>query len=130
MDQKNSNSHRYDKKQLENNTAFKSSNDEKKKTENGKDISIDKKPEEDQSLNFYSDEEPENFESQKEDMKMYLNKLNKKIDHLVDALKQADTMMAKMVDQRSIIEQIMNKKKSKEQDPNAGPENKSIAEFF
>lgn len=29
---------------------------------------------------------------------MYLNKLNKKIDHLVDALKQADTMMAKMVD--------------------------------
>jgi len=24
----------------------------------------------------------------------------------------------------------MNKKKSKEQDPNAGPENKSIAEFF
>lgn len=130
MDQRNSNSHRYDKKQLENNTAFKSSNDEKKKTENGKDISIDKKPEEDQSLNFYSDEEPENFESQKEDMKMYLNKLNKKIDHLVDALKQADTMMAKMVDQRSIIEQIMNKKKSKEQDPNAGPENKSIAEFF
>ncbi len=63
-------------------------------------------------------------------MKMYLNKLNKKIDHLVDALKQADSMMAKMVDQRSIIEQIMNKKKSKEQDPNAGPENKSISEFF
>ena len=28
---------------------------------------------------FYSDEEPENFESQKEDMKMYLNKLNKRI---------------------------------------------------
>ena len=31
-------------------------------------------------------------------MKMYLNKLNKKIDNLVDALKQADSMMAKMVD--------------------------------
>jgi hypothetical protein len=29
---------------------------------------------------------------------MYLNKLNKKIDNLVDALKQADSMMAKMVD--------------------------------
>lgn len=42
---------------------------------------------EDQLEDFYSDEEPENFESQKEDMKMYLNKLNKRIDLLVDALK-------------------------------------------
>lgn len=47
---------------------------------------------------FYSDEEPENFESQKEDMKMYLNKLNKRIDTLVDALKEADTKMASMKD--------------------------------
>ena len=30
--------------------------------------------------NFMDDEEPENFESQKEDMKQYLNKLNKRID--------------------------------------------------
>ena len=36
------------------------------------------------------DEEPENFESQKEDMKQYLNKLNKRIDTLVEALKTAD----------------------------------------
>jgi hypothetical protein len=47
---------------------------------------------------FFSDEEAENFESQKEDMKMYLNKLNKRIDNLVDALKEADSKMASMKD--------------------------------
>jgi hypothetical protein len=31
-------------------------------------------------------------------MKMYLNKLNKRIDVLVDALKEADTKMAQMGD--------------------------------
>lgn len=36
---------------------------------------------------YYSDEEPENFETQKEDMKQYLNKLNKRVDTLVEALK-------------------------------------------
>ena len=59
---------------------------------------------------FYTSEEHENFESQKEDMKQYLNNLNKRIDVLVDALKQADSMMAKMGDQRGIIEQINLKK--------------------
>lgn len=44
----------------------------------------------DKHIPFMSDEEPENFESQKEDMKMYLNKLNKKVDTLVEALKTAD----------------------------------------
>ena len=39
---------------------------------------------------YYSEEEPENFETQKEDMKQYLNKLNKRVDTLVEALKQAD----------------------------------------
>jgi hypothetical protein len=75
---------------------------------------------------FYSDEEPENFESQKEDMKMYLNKLNKRIDTLVDALKEADTKMASMKDQKAIMDQINNKKK------NAGSDKKkdSIAELF
>ena len=53
---------------------------------------------------FFTDEEPENFESQKEDMKMYLNKLNKRIDTLVEALKEADQQMAKMGDQKAIIE--------------------------
>jgi len=61
----------------------------------------------DQQLeDFYSDEEPENFESQKEDMKMYLNKLNKRIDLLVDALKDADSKMSQMGDQKAIMEQI------------------------
>ena len=53
---------------------------------------------------YYSDEEPENFETQKEDMKQYLNKLNKRVDTLVEALKQADQMMAKMGDQKALIE--------------------------
>lgn len=69
------------------------------------------------------DEEPENFESQKEDMKQYLNKLNKRIDTLVEALKTADQMMAKMGDQKAIIEQINNKKKSKTKGKNGGDEN-------
>ena len=87
---------------------------------------------EDALEDFYSDEEPENFESQKEDMKMYLNKLNKRIDLLVDALKQADSMMAKMGDQKGIIEQINQKKaaKAKKGSGQPGPDRKSIAEFF
>ena len=44
---------------------------------------------------FHSDEEPENTQSQKEDMKMYLNKLNSRIDSLVEALKQAEGMITK-----------------------------------
>ena len=80
------------------------------------------------------DEEPENFESQKEDMKQYLNKLNKRIDTLVEALKQADSMMAKMGDQKAIIEQINSKKKGKSKNgaANTGEKknDRSIAEYF
>jgi len=43
---------------------------------------------------FHSDEEPENFESQKEDMKLYLDKMNKRIDILCETLKEADSKMA------------------------------------
>jgi hypothetical protein len=75
---------------------------------------------------FYSDEEPENFESQKEDMKMYLNKLNKRIDNLVDALKEADTKMASMKDQKAIMDQINSKKK----DSSGDRKKDSIAEMF
>ena len=39
---------------------------------------------------FHSDEEPENIQNQKEDMKMYLIKLNSRIDNLVTALKKAE----------------------------------------
>lgn len=117
MLQKNTNSKRY-KDKMEN----------KQKQENSS-TSIDNKNDgaEDMPLDeFYSDEEPENFESQKEDMKMYLNKLNKRIDTLVDALKEADTKMASMKDQKAIMDQINNKKK------NAGSDKKkdSIAELF
>lgn len=44
---------------------------------------------------FQTDEEPENSESQKEDMKTYLSKLNKRIDTLVDALKEAEKLISK-----------------------------------
>lgn len=44
---------------------------------------------------FHTDEEPENSESQKEDMKTYLSKLNKRIDTLVDALKEAERLISK-----------------------------------
>ena len=54
---------------------------------------------------FFSDEEPENFESQKEDMKLYLQRLNKKIDMLIDAWKKAENMMSKMGDYKTIMEE-------------------------
>ena len=76
------------------------------------------------------DEEPENFESQKEDMKQYLYKLNKRIDTLVDALKCADSKMAQMGDQKASIEQINNKKKNKSKNGAPNSDKKSIAEYF
>ena len=59
---------------------------------------------------FYSDEEPESKTGQKEDMKHYLNKLNSRIDVLVEALKEADGMIAKQTDQSTIMEQIKERK--------------------
>ena len=79
----------------------------------------------DKQIPFMSDEEPENFESQKEDMKMYLNKLNKKVETLVDALKTADQMMAKMGDQKALLEQIKNKQTKAQ-----GDNKKFIADVF
>ena len=107
MIQKNTNSRRaQEKDQL------------KKKNDNKSALSTDQSQQkpgdavnDDQQLeDFYSDEEPENFESQKEDMKMYLNKLNKRIDLLVDALKDADAKMSQMGDQKAIMDQINMKK--------------------
>lgn len=51
--------------------------------------------EEDELEAFHTDEEPENSESQKEDMKTYLSKLNKRIDTLVDALKESEKLISK-----------------------------------
>ena len=102
---------------------------------NASDNSTEKsKPNDDEENleDFYSDEEHENFDSQKEDMKQYLNNLNRRIDVLVDALKQADQMMARMGDQKGIIEQINLKKnnKGKKGGVSGVQERKSIAEFF
>ena len=62
-------------------------------------MNIDKHHCDEEDLNeFYSDEEPESKTGQKEDMKHYLNKLNNRIDVLVEALKEADGMIAKQTD--------------------------------
>lgn len=78
---------------------------------------------------FFSDEEPENFESQKEDMKLYLNRLNKRIEILVDAWKKAENMMSKMGDHKIIMEQAMKlreqmqKEQQEEKTKNGGKDN-------
>ena len=61
---------------------------------------------EDKMDNFYSDEEAENSESQKEDMKIYLSKLNKKIDILVEALKDAEGLIKHQTDRKQINELV------------------------
>ena len=106
MQQKNTNSKKYDQRKG-NNTDQNEGN-------------------EDDLENFHSDEEAENFESQKEDMKAYLNKLNSRIDTLVSALKEADSMIAKQTDQKNIMEQI------KERKANGARQNEqqSIAQYF
>jgi hypothetical protein len=55
---------------------------------------------EDKMDSFYSDEEAENSESQKEDMKIYLSKLNKKIDILVEAIKDAEGLIKHQTDRK------------------------------
>lgn len=109
MLQKNTNSRIVETKKNEKDSKIQSATSQEQ-SQYGEDAGIEN---EDQLEDFYSDEEPENFESQKEDMKMYLNKLNKRIDLLVEALKSADGMMAKMGDQKGIIEKINNKKGNK-----------------
>jgi len=59
----------------------------------------DAKCEEEALDEFHTDEEPESKTGQKEDMKHYLTKLNSRIDILVEALKEADSMIAKQTDQ-------------------------------
>ena len=71
--------------------------------------------EEENLQNFMSDEEPENQETQKEDMKQYLNKINKKYELLIEALKNADQMMTELSDPKAVMEQINNKKLLKDQ---------------
>lgn len=76
---------------------------------------------------FHSDEEPENSESQKEDMKTYLSKLNKRIDTLVDALKEAEKLISKQTNDRAVREQVQGR----DNNITAGASDRvSIAEFF
>ena len=55
---------------------------------------------------FHTDEEHENADSQKEDIKQYLTKLNGKIDTLVDALRSAEKYISKATDEKTIRQQI------------------------
>ena len=58
-------------------------------------------------------------------MKAYLNKLNERIDTLVSALKDADQMIAKQTDQKTIMEQIKDRKNNSNRQTEP-----SIAQFF
>jgi hypothetical protein len=84
MQQKDTNSKSFNEKQEK----------QKREGKEGKDANSDSDSDKASAKNgeedledFYSDEEHENFDSQKEDMKQYLNNLNRRIDVLVDALK-------------------------------------------
>lgn len=57
-----------------------------------------KKEQDSEKIPFMYDEDPEDLESQKEDMKVYLDKLNRKIELLVGALKHADDQMKSVED--------------------------------
>ena len=45
-------------------------------------------------------------------MKIYLNKLNKRIDILVDAWKKAENMMSKMGDYKVLMDQVKERKEA------------------
>mmetsp|Transcript_11488 Transcript_11488/g.17289 ORF Transcript_11488/g.17289 Transcript_11488/m.17289 type:complete len:97 (+) Transcript_11488:2499-2789(+) len=53
-------------------------------------------------------------------MKIYLNKLNKRIDILVDAWKKAENMMSKMGDYKVLMEQAQKRKEALQQTENGG----------
>ena len=126
MIQKNTNSRRYQEKEK----AKKGDNRSGLSTDQSQQKQADAINDEQQLEDFYSDEEPENFESQKEDMKMYLNKLNKRIDLLVEALKDADAKMSQMGDQKAIMEQISKKKLKNKTSATSEKKKDSIAEQF
>ena len=59
---------------------------------------------EDNLENFYSDEEYEDPDSQKEDMKTYLTNLNERIDNLVNSLMDAKKFIGTQTNERTIRE--------------------------
>ena len=125
MEQKNTNSKWYQDKQ-------KKKEGTKNEDDSGSEVNSQNKDDDEENLeDFRSDEEHENFDSQKEDMKAYLSNLNKRIDTLVEALKEADKMMARMGNQKEIIDQINSKKNGQNKKGGVGAKEKqSIAEFF
>jgi hypothetical protein len=132
MAQKNTNSKRYLKKiaQIE---KLKNKNDKyeeevleyaKKNHEINHFLQQHNPSQDDKLDDFYSDEEAENSESQKEDMKIYLAKLNKKIDILVEALKDAEGLIKHQTDRKQINELV-------KQDAQGNPvQTQSISKHF
>jgi hypothetical protein len=70
---------------------------------------------------YLKDEEPENNESQKEDMKVFLDQMNTRIDLLVDALKKADSMICKGDENDkqhlALLENIREKRRNRKTNP-------------
>ena len=60
-------------------------------------------------------------------MKTYLSKLNKRIDTLVDALKEAERLISKQTSERAIREQVQNRDNYIAA---ASSDKVSIAQFF
>ena len=60
-------------------------------------------------------------------MKTYLSKLNKRIDTLVDALKEAERLISKQTSERAIREQVQNRDNYIAA---ASSDKLSIAQFF
>lgn len=111
MKQKNENSIRYDEKKDEIRNNYKDQGLSEEQLNMKFDQIVEK---------FYTDEEPEDQASQKEDMKVFLNKMNTRIDLLVETLKHADSMICKQTEEKSLLEQIREKRKfRKEREENA-----------
>jgi len=72
------------------------------------------------------DEEYENPQSQKEDMKTYLVNLNSKIDNLIDALEQSKEYVGTNTNERSIRQKI----EEREELVNSNGEKVTLAEYF
>jgi len=70
-------------------------------------------------------------------MKIYLNKLNKRIDILVDAWKKAENMMSKMGDYKVLMDQAQKRKEalaegndSKKEDDSSKKQKEELAHLY
>ena len=80
----------------------------------------------DDLLNFFSDEEYEDPNSQKEDMKTYLNNLQDRIDNLVKSLMKAKEYVGTNPSERTIRQQIEAREKLEDKEGNKI----TVAEYF